>query len=275
MKIKNDKYYTSVELAKYVVDKAKEIIGADNISEYIEPSAGGGVFLPYLKDKQFLAYDIEPEAENIIKQDYLLLDLEYKKGRCIIGNPPFGNRNNLSVKFFKKSIKIGDYIVFILPISQYNNNFYFYEFDLIYSEDLDIREYSDRDIHCCLNIYKRPTNNIMNKKVYDKLEDITTIKYDRNKTKSKNIEILKNIYDDEKMICIKYFGDPIGKVCTPFQYCGTKTIIVNNLELKDEIFYQIRNANWYEWKKMKCGVLRSINKNDIIKFLKEKIPDIK
>ena len=103
-KIHLDKYYTPKDLAEYVVNKTKEIIGEENITEYLEPSAGAGVFLDYL-DKPYLAYDIEPEQDNrIIKQDYLELDLEYKKGRCIIGNPPYGTRNTLSVKFYKKSI---------------------------------------------------------------------------------------------------------------------------------------------------------------------------
>ena len=115
-KIKLDKYYTSPELAKYCVEKTKEIIGSKNITEYIEPSAGSGAFLDYL-DKPYLAYDIEPEDERIVKQDYLTVDLEYKKGRCIIGNPPYGRVNNLATQFYKKSIHFGDYISFILPIS--------------------------------------------------------------------------------------------------------------------------------------------------------------
>ena len=79
-KIENDKYYTPPDLAKYCVEKAKEIIGEDNITEYIEPSAGAGVFLDYL-DKPYRAYDIEPEDKRIIKADWLAVDLEYKKGR--------------------------------------------------------------------------------------------------------------------------------------------------------------------------------------------------
>ena len=74
-----DKYYTPVDLAKYCVEKTNEIIGEDNITEYLEPSAGTGVFLKYL-DKPYLAYDIEPEGDNIVQADYLTLDLEYKKG---------------------------------------------------------------------------------------------------------------------------------------------------------------------------------------------------
>lgn len=43
-KIKNDKYYTSKDLAKYCVKKTKEIVGEDDITEWLEPSAGNGVF---------------------------------------------------------------------------------------------------------------------------------------------------------------------------------------------------------------------------------------
>ena len=74
-------------MAKYCIDKTYEIIGQDNISEIIEPSAGNGSFSNQLN---CIAYDIEPENNEIIKQDYLTLGLEYKKGRLIISNPPFG-----------------------------------------------------------------------------------------------------------------------------------------------------------------------------------------
>lgn len=36
-KIQNDKYYTPPNLANYCVNKTKEIIGVNNITEYIEP----------------------------------------------------------------------------------------------------------------------------------------------------------------------------------------------------------------------------------------------
>ena len=155
-KIKNDKYYTSPELAKYCVEKTKEIIGEDNITEWLEPSGGNGVFLDYLP-KGTYSCDIEPEDKlnRIYIQNYLELDLEYKKGRCIIGNPPFGEKLNLARKFYKKSIQLGGCISFILPISQLNNSNSLYEFDLIYSENLGKLEYSNIKLHCCLNIYKR------------------------------------------------------------------------------------------------------------------------
>lgn len=173
-KLHLDKYYTSKELATYCVNKVHSIIGKDNISEYIEPSAGGGVFLDCLP-LNTLAYDIEPEDDRIIQQNFLNLDLPYKEKRLIIGNPPYGARNVLSVQFFKKSIILCDYIAFILPISQLNNNQQMYEFDLIHSEDLGEREYTGKKVHCCFNIYRRPINNMLNNKPKNKLLDIKIV----------------------------------------------------------------------------------------------------
>ena len=89
MKIKDDKYYTPPDLARNLIVKTIRFIGAKNITDIVEPSAGNGSFSKWFKNCR--AYDIEPEADGIIKQDFLTLDLPYQKGRLIIGNPPFGN----------------------------------------------------------------------------------------------------------------------------------------------------------------------------------------
>ena len=223
-KIKLDKYYTSPELAKYCVEKTKEIIGSENITEYIEPSAGSGVFLDYL-DKPYLACDIEPEDERVNKQDYLSLDLEYKKGRCIIGNPPYGSRGNLITSFYKKSIQLGDYISFILPISQLNNNIKLYEYELVYSENLGIHKYSNKDIYCCLNIYKRPIDRL-NKKPNYKLKDIEIREDITSSNPKRNKRVKKEDFDYDIRIC---FWGSIGKeVEYERQYTHEFCIKINN-----------------------------------------------
>lgn len=63
-KIELDKYYTPMEIAHYCIGKTFEVVGEENISEIIEPSAGNGSFSKQLK---CIAYDIEPEHESIIK----------------------------------------------------------------------------------------------------------------------------------------------------------------------------------------------------------------
>ena len=178
-KIVNDKYYTPNDLARRLIYTTLTVLnrfGVTNISDVIEPSAGSGAFSNQIK---CTAYDIEPEGNDIIKADFLKLDIAYKKGRLFIGNPPFGSRNNMSVKFYKKCCELGDYIAFIQPISQLNNNFQMYWFDLIYSEDLGDITYSDRVLHCCFNIYKRPDTGKLNNKPVYKLKDIEIKEYRR------------------------------------------------------------------------------------------------
>ena len=260
-KIELDKYYTPKDLAEYCVNKTKEIIGEENISEWLEPSAGCGNFLDYL-DGNYLAYDIAPEDDRIVEHDYLTLDLEYKKGRCIIGNPPFGNRNNLIKKFYNKSIKIGDYVAFILPIKMFDNTASLYKFDLVYSEDLNLREYSGVKLHCCFNIYKRPQNGL-NKKLNTKLKDIEVISSDPRQTI--NYDDIDN-YD----IRICGWGAKAGQILVEDKkYCDEYKIIIHNVDLKDKILKSLSNGI-----PIKNISTPRINKHHIVKYLKEQIPEI-
>ena len=265
-KIELDKYYTSPNLAEYIANKTKEIIGEENITEYIEPSAGAGVFLNYL-DKPYLAYDIEPENNNIIKQNFLTLDLEYKKGRCIIGNPPYGNKNTLSVQFFKQSIKFGDYIAFILPISQYKNNYQMYEFDLIYSEDLGLKHYTDRDLHCCFNIYKRPPNGL-NKKPNYRLKDVE-IKENR-----RTGQQIDNINNFDVAIC-SFGSGIIGRVPEyKGQYAKEFYFKIHNDKLKSKIIELIMTTDWELEVCNGISGQTNLAQWQVYKYIKEQIPEV-
>ena len=192
-KIDLDKYYTPVDLANYCWDKVLEVVGEENISEIIEPSVGDGAFLHHETQLPHFAYDIEPQCTsnftNIIQADYLVKDIKYLYGRLIIGNPPYGRCLNMAQKFFKKSIQIADTIAFVLPISQLNNTRSMYEFDLIYSEDLGVNTYTDRELHCCFNIYRRPESGEINKKENAKLNDITIYRQDCRDYENKEFDI--------------------------------------------------------------------------------------
>ena len=192
-KLHLDKYYTSIELAKYCIDITYKVIGNNNISEIIEPSAGNGSFSNQISN--CIAYDIEPESTLITQQDFLELNLDYKKGRLFIGNPPFGDRMNLATKFIKKCYIAGDYIAFILPVSQLNNNYKFYEFDLIHSEDLGEQLYTDRKVWCCFNIYKRPKSGFLNKRKEYNFNDVLLYEQIKNKNPKRNKPYLDSNYD--------------------------------------------------------------------------------
>lgn len=249
-KINLDKYYTNTELAKYCIDKTKEVVGEDNITEYLEPSAGNGAFS--LQIPNCVAYDIEPEHESIIKQNYLELDTLYKKGRLIIGNPPFGERNNLSRSFYDKSVELGDYISFILPISQYNNIDSLYKFDLIHSEILPTIEYSGVKINCCLNIYKRPKNGL-NKKQDFKIDWIRIHRDDQDGYENINADL-----------CIFRRGASVGKEKFTDTHTQTYKIVVNDKSKIEYVKDKILNFDWSDFKKHQSAP--SLSKNDIYRL---------
>lgn len=267
-KLDLDQYYTSYDDMEYCVNKAWDVIKdlGYGVSEFLEPSAGEGVFSNYLASSglDVIAIDIEPKGEDIIKADFLTYDLEYKEGRFIIGNPPYGARLNLAQKFYKRAIELGDYIAFILPISQLNNTQFLYEFDLVHSEDLGKLVFSNKKkVHCCLNVYVRPKNGL-NKKIPTKLKDITIIRQDK-----------KGYEDIEFDIRMCYWGDATaGKILKEGEsYSGEYKIIIHNKELKDDIINLLSTIKWEN--EIDSVAMRRIKQYHIIQVLKKYIPNIK
>lgn len=128
IKSKYDKYYTSLETVEKCIKFFSDNINVNNNDLCIEPSAGNGAFINLIKKifKNYLFYDILPEHNSIIQQDYLLLnlnnifDLKLEKNINkihVIGNPPFGRQSSLAIKFIKKSCEYCDTLSFILPKS--------------------------------------------------------------------------------------------------------------------------------------------------------------
>ena len=265
-KLNLDQYYTSEADMNYCVNKTLDVLQENGyeVSEFLEPSAGQGIFSNYLytSGKNVIALDIEPKAENIIQADYLTYKLEYKKGRLTIGNPPFGSRLNLAKKFYKKSIEVGDYISFILPISQLNNPEFMYEFDLLHSENLGELTFSgDRKVKCCLNVYVRPEKGL-NKKPKNKLEDVEIVKEDSKKYS--NFE-----YD----IRMGRWGTSAGKILKEGEsYSGEYKIKIHNEDLKDKIIDILTNIDWK--KELNSTAMCRIKQYHIIKVLKKNIPEI-
>lgn len=116
--VEKDQFFTHPESAKYCYKKALEIISnfEDDINKYsfIEPSAGDGSFYNLLPKDNRIGVDIEPRCEGIIKADYLMWEPK-TENNIVIGNPPFGLRGNLALKFINHSFKFSDYVCFILP----------------------------------------------------------------------------------------------------------------------------------------------------------------
>ena len=107
-----DRFYTPHSSAEYCINTIENIEDYDLI---VEPSAGSGSFSNLIPE--CLAYDIAPQNDTIITQNYLELEKLPKHNKTlIIGNPPFGTRSTLAKKFIKHSIDLGaSTIAFILP----------------------------------------------------------------------------------------------------------------------------------------------------------------
>ena len=118
-----DKYYTKPSVVNNCIDLVKKYINISNNDLIIEPSAGNGSFIDNIKNisTNYKFYDLEPEHEEVLKQDFLEFDykeLEQQFANIhIIGNPPFGRQSSMAIKFIKKCCLFSNSISFILPKS--------------------------------------------------------------------------------------------------------------------------------------------------------------
>jgi hypothetical protein len=272
-KIEFDKYYTSPILAKWCIEKTYEIIGKENITEIVEPSAGSGSFSHQILGCK--AYDLYPQHEFIEQHDFLTLDLGgYKKGRLFIGNPPFGSSQaKILTAFYKKCCKDGDYIAFILP-SQFHNNYrIFNKFEIVYSKIVK-STYTNIDLYTSFVIYKRNPNkqNFKNEIKTKELQDIIFTKLSRKNGKDKHKCNLDYDY------CFTTFGQ-IMKESKPYKTAGQYIVKIKNEKLRQQILTCLKWLYIYNREtdifNMKCVSSPNVSIHDVITCLKICIPELK
>ena len=281
-KIDLDKYYTPTHIAEYCINKTYDVIyyscstigTSYEVKDVIEPSAGNGSFSLLIENffkgvTACTSYDIAPEHELVQQADFLKLDLEYKPGRLFIGNPPFGRSNTGSVKFYNRCCELGDWIAFILPISQLNNTFSLYKFDLVYSEELPVIEYSGRKINTCFNIYRRPEGGKLNKKPNYSLNEVDVFTADRDDVMCK-----------PSNYCILNWGTPIGKRIEHGQYASEIHFYIPDLKLRSIILSHLDSLSYNDWRQIATGetgrysATPTLNCWRVQKYLKETFPNL-
>lgn len=256
-----DKFYTSPFIVNKCINLIKEKINIQEQDLCIEPSAGNGSFITGIKSlfKYYKFYDLEPENNEIIKQDYLDFDyntiiIESNSKVHVIGNPPFGRQSSLAIKFIKKSCEYCDSISFILPKSFKKDSLkkhYPQNFHLIYVYDLpknsfivDNKEY---DVPCVFQIWiKKNVNRIITKKLIP------------NKYKF----VKKN---DKHDISFRRVGVNAGDIDKETEKKSVQShyFIKFDIELTDELFDKLKNIV-YTCKNNTCGP-KSISKQELIK----------
>jgi predicted RNA methylase len=162
-----DKYYTKQIIVNQCIELVKKYINIKNDDLIIEPSAGNGAFIEKIKllSSNYKFYDLEPENDAIIKQDFLTFDYDNiklnNKTIHIIGNPPFGRQSSLAIKFIKKCCEFASSISFILPKSFkkdsmkkcFANNFHLiFEIDLI--DNAFLVNNTESNVPCIFQIWE-------------------------------------------------------------------------------------------------------------------------
>lgn len=174
-----DKFYTKPNIAKLCTNALKKHIKIDATDLIIEPSAGNGAFIGELKKLtcEHRFYDIEPDHQEIIKQDFL--EFDYSEDRKnyskihVIGNPPFGRQSSVAIRFIKKSCEFCDDCSFILPKSFKKNSLkraFPPNCHLVYEIDLPSNSFLvdgvEHDVPCVFQIWeKKETNRVQDEKL--------------------------------------------------------------------------------------------------------------
>ena len=169
MKNELDQFYTKQEVALELCKILKEKLNLNKYT-FLEPSAGFGSFVNALrktfKEPKIEAIDLDPKSFDIKQQDFFSYTPKDQK-IITIGNPPFGKRATLAIKFFNYASKFSDYIAFIVPLQfekwsvQKNLN---KDFKLIFSQILEPNSFifsgKDCSIRCCFQIWTRCSSDV-------------------------------------------------------------------------------------------------------------------
>ena len=226
----NEKYYTKPEVVNKCLEEFKKLNIDKTTDVVIEPSAGNGSFTSRLVEYNSISYDIVPEGENIIEQDFLKLDLtaRFQIPLHFIGNPPFGRQSSMAKKFIKHICKCEKTksFGFILPKSFKKPSMQLcipLDFHMI--SEIDIQDNGfmvngkDYDVPCIFQVWERRNEN----------------RYIELKLEPKGFHFVKNKM--EAMFAIRRVGVYAGKFIDLFQDG------INFTTISDQSHYYIQLNN--------------------------------
>jgi len=260
-----DKYYTSQNAVNFCMDLLKDKTSICDEDLIIEPSAGNGAFAERINEmcSNVLFYDIEPEKNFIIKQDYLKLEipdknkLDYNRV-FVIGNPPFGRQSSLAIKFIKKSCEYCDVLGFILPLSFKKDslkNKFPLNYHLILEEDLKENSFIvdglPHDVPCVFQVWERRDEfRIVNEKVIPN-----------------GYKFVKKTHEPTPHISFRRVGVNAGKITKDIDNKSEQShyfIMFDSVEMLDDKMYKKLCCLKYENCDNTVGP-RSISKQELIR----------
>lgn len=167
-----DQFYTSEAVAKSCINHITTMLPHTSEYLWVEPSAGNGAFLHNIPYER-IGLDLEPNASDIIKQDYLKWSPPEGRDIIIFGNPPFGRQSSLAKLFISKSCQFAKVIAFILPKS-FTKPSMFNAFDLKFhlTLSIELEKYSfvinnsKYDVPCVFQIWvKKDVDRVVAEKI--------------------------------------------------------------------------------------------------------------
>lgn len=142
----HDEFFTKSEVAAHCLNRTIETLRICGVEAadytFIEPSCGDGSFYDLLPKNRRVGIDLSPKNSEILRQNFLSfnpqdfrestpqdsrqdspkdspLRILPRKNRpqkyLVLGNPPFGLRGNLALRFLNHASAFADFVAFILP----------------------------------------------------------------------------------------------------------------------------------------------------------------
>jgi len=116
--VTTEDFFTPPETVARCLELVEKFHPLDEFSAIVEPSAGAGAFLEQLPKHSRIGLDINPRHPEVIPADFITWTPPTASGKVLtIGNPPFGHRAALAVKFLEVACEYSDVVAFILPRS--------------------------------------------------------------------------------------------------------------------------------------------------------------
>ena len=284
-----DEYFTKPEISERLYKKTCEIISKyENINKYtwIEPSVGDGSFYKLLP-KNKIGIDIKETKYDTILSDYLNYELP-DKPLIVIGNPPFGHRGVLALKFIEHSEK-AEFVAFMLPmffqsLGKGSIRYRVKNFGLLYEEVLPENSFyignKEKDIKCCFQIWSKNYNNLKKEFCWynqkEKLEPFNNLLKVVTVSLAKNRECGKEWIFNKKAnyyLSSTFFKE--NNVVKDFDLVKYKSGIAiiyttQNIGMIKKLDALFKTADWNKYSSIATNGCRHIGKSHIYKLLEDK-----
>jgi hypothetical protein len=161
---KLDQFFTKEDVALKCINIVDGYYSLNKFSKIVEPSAGNGSFYYYLPKNKRIGIELDKclcnKNDEYLNMSFFDYDI-YNDNILVIGNPPFGTQNNLSVNFFNHAAKFADVIAFIIP-KTWNKQSIENKLDLFFHRIVSIdlpKEpfYGNKktNVKCCFQIWEK------------------------------------------------------------------------------------------------------------------------